>query len=406
MRVVVTAKVKAVIPDPQPLVSFLRVFRDSTQYVIDEIWWMDHIPSIKELHQRFYRVLRSQGFRAHHCHKIERRAREIIKAVKRNKGSKPVLRKLTARLDHYDYRLDLNSKVLKVAVLNDEWVELKLHWYRYLDKYLNDSWRLGEVLVSYRDGDVWVYLSFEKEVELRRPEHVIGVDVNFDNITFTVLDLNGSLVSMGVIPFNGLRRALRHKVITEKLQRKYFKRWRHVKGVKEAIKRHGRRARNILTDSCHYVSRRLVEVTKEHSALVVLEDLNKLRMCANGSRKFNKKLSLWAYRRLHSYIHYKALTEGLPVVYVDPRGTSKASPVEGELVFINYKWIKLPSGHVVTRDLVASWNLALRGLKLLTRDVGLRGCVEAPNAPNQMQPQEGMREKPVPVTKTPQVTKR
>ena len=94
------------------------------------------------------------------------------------------------------------------------------------------------------------------------------------------------------------------------------------------------------------------------------------------------------------------------MVYVDPRGTSKASPVGGEPVFINYKWIKLPTRHIATRDLVASWNLALRGLRLLTRDVGLRGCVEAPKAPDQMQPQEGMREKPVPVTKTLLVTKR
>jgi len=100
VRVVVTAKVKAVTSDPQPLVPFLRAFRDWTQYVIDEIWGLEHAPSIKELHQRFYRVLRSQGFRAHHCHKIERRAREVVKATKRNKGSKPVLRKLTARLDY------------------------------------------------------------------------------------------------------------------------------------------------------------------------------------------------------------------------------------------------------------------------------------------------------------------
>jgi len=212
MRVVVTAKVKAVTPDSQPLVSFLRAFRDWTQYVVDEILKMEHIPSIKELHQRFYRVLRGQGFRAHHCHKIERRAREVVKATKENKGSKPILRKLTARLDRWDYKLDFNSKMLKVAVLNDEWVELRLQWYRYLDKYLNDSWRLGEVLVSYRDGDVWVYLTFEKEVKPRRPEHVIGIDVNFDNITYTILDLNGNLVSMGTISFSGLKRAIVRRV--------------------------------------------------------------------------------------------------------------------------------------------------------------------------------------------------
>jgi len=289
--------------------------------------------------------------------------------------------------------------MLRIAVLNEEWVELKLQWYSYLDKFFNGEWKLGGILVSYRDGDVWVYLTFEKEVQLGELKAVMGVDVNFDNITYTVVDLNGNLISMGVISFNGLRRALVHKIIAEKIQRKYSKKWRNVKGIKEAIKKHGRRTRNILTDSCHYVSRRLVEVAKEYSALIVLEDLNKLRTRANGSGEFNKKLALWTYRRIHSYIHHKALIEGLPVAYVDPRGTSKTSPVGRELEFINYRWVKLPTGHVVTRDLVASWNLALRGLNSLTRDVGARGHVEPLNVPDQMQSQEGMREKPVQVSK-------
>ena len=122
---------------------------------------------MKELHRRFYKLLREQGFRAHHCHKIERRAREVVKATKKNNGSKPVLRKLTARLDYQDYRLDLNNKVLRVAVLDNEWNELKLQWYDYLNKYFNGEWELKEILVSYKNGEVWVYLTFEKEATLR-----------------------------------------------------------------------------------------------------------------------------------------------------------------------------------------------------------------------------------------------
>ena len=58
MRVLATAKVKAVAPNPQPLLSFLKAYRDWTQYVIDRIWELDHAPSMKELHHRFYRLLR------------------------------------------------------------------------------------------------------------------------------------------------------------------------------------------------------------------------------------------------------------------------------------------------------------------------------------------------------------
>ena len=375
---------------------FLRAYRDWTQYVVNEIWNLNHIPSIKKLHCRFYKVLRKQGFRAHQCHKIERRAREIVKATKRNKGSKPVLRKLTARLDYEDYRLDLSNMILRVAVLNNEWVELKLQWYCYLDKYFNSSWRLKEILVSYRDGAIRVYFTFEKEVKPKEPRTVMGIDINFNNITYTIIDAVGNLITMGTIPFNGLKRALAHKIIVEKIQRKYSRKWRYVRGIREAIRRHGRRTKNILADSCHYVSRRIVGIAKEYNALIVLEDLGKLRYRANGSRRFNKKLALWAYHRIQGYIHYKALIEGLPVMHANPKRTSRTSPIGGKLVFIDYRWVKLPSGHITTRDIVASWNLALRGLKLLTRDVGLRGSMEAPKAPDGDEAPNPMKGKPVP----------
>ncbi len=249
--------------------------------------------------------------------------------------------------------------------------------------------------MSYSSNEVWIYFTFEKEVKLRKPEAVMGIDINFDNITYTIVDISGNLISMGTISFNGLKRALAHKIIAEKIQRKYPRKWRHVKRIREAIKKHGKRARNILMDSCHFISRGIVGIAKEYNAVIVLEDLNMLKTKANGSRRFNKKLSLWAYHRIQSYIHYKALTEGIQVMYVNPKGTSKTSPLGDELVFINYKWVKLPNGHIVTRDIIASWNLALRGLNLLTRDVGSRGSMETLKAPDQMQPQEGMKGKPV-----------
>jgi len=408
MRVKVTARVKAVTPDPShyyKLLQFLRAYRDWIQYVIDQIWNLDHIPSMKELHYRFYRILRERGFRAHHCHKIERRAREVVKATKKNKGSKPILRKLTARLDYQDYRLDIKNKTLRVVVLNNEWIELKLLWYDYLNKYFNGEWKLKEILVSYKSEEMWVYLTFEKEVILRKPRTIMGVDINFNNITYTIIDKDGKLVSMGIIPFNGLKRALTHKIISEKIQKKYPKKWRFVKGIRESIKRHSRRAKNILLDSCHFISRKVVEIAKEYNAMIVLENLNKLRERANGTKKFNKKLSLWTYCRIQSYIYYKALIDGIKVVYTNPRGTSKTSPLGGKLTFINYRWVKLPSGVITTRDVVASWNLGLKGLKSLTRDVGSRGFVETLKAPDQMQTQEGMKEKPVQVPVVSKISK-
>lgn len=125
-----------------------------------------------------------------------------------------------------------------------------------------------------------------------------------------------------------------------------------------------KRARNILNDSCHLIAKSIVEIVKEYNAVIVLEDLRRMRDRVNGNNRFSWKMYLWAYRRIQNYIHYKALLEGVPVVYVSPRGTSKTSPIGGRLIFINYRWVKLPNGIITTRDVVASWNLALGYLQM------------------------------------------
>ena len=363
MRVRATASTLVVAPEGGEalLVEFLKTYRDAVQLVVNEVWKQDKVPSIKKLHTMFYSKLRARGLRAHHVSEIYKRAKEVVEATKKNKGSKPVLKRLTARISTYDYKVDFNAKTLRVAVLNDRWVELKLKWYGYLDKYLDGSWRLGEIQVSYRDGRIYVYLTFSKEVQLREPKTIMGVDINFNNITYTIVDLNGNLVSMGVILFRGLSKALHLKKLAEKLQKKYPRSWRFLRWVREIRARWLRRARNILLDSSHYIAKKIVEIAKEYSATVVLEDLEKLRERANGDM-FSWELQLWCYRRVQSFVEYKALVEDIKVVYVDPRRTSKTSPNGKPLVFINYRFVKL--GDVpTTRDVIASWNLALRGLK-------------------------------------------
>ncbi|WP_244372419.1 IS200/IS605 family accessory protein TnpB-related protein [Staphylothermus marinus] len=366
MRVYATVKIRAVAPNPSlhhKLYLFLRSYCDWTQYIIDNIWFEDKIPSMKKLHDKFYGLLRSMGFRAHHCHKIERRAKEIVKSVKKNRGRKPVLRKLTARIDYEDYRLDLRSKTLKIAVLDNEWIVLKLKWYSYINKYISDDWKLKEILVSFRNNNIWIYLVFEREVVFRKPRTVMGVDINFDNITYTILDMNGRLVSMGIIPFKGLRRALHYKKLAEKLQKRYPRNWRYVKWVRNVRARWLGRAKNILRDTSHYIAKKIVGIADEHNSVIVLEDLKNIKSNNKGKR-FNWRINFWTYRRIQEYIYYKALIKNIPVAFIDPKYSSKKSPIGDRLIFINYRYVRLPNGFIVTRDIIASWNLALRYLRM------------------------------------------
>jgi putative transposase len=364
VRATVTARVEAVTPkgDEGLLVEFLRVYRDSIQLVIDEIWGLDETPSWTELHNMFYSRLIGMGFRAHHVSEIYKRAKEVVESTRENNGSKPILKKLTARIHTLDYRLDLDKKTLRVAVLRDKWVELKLEWYSYLDKYLDGSWKPGEILLSYRYGRIYVYITLHKDIVPREPRVVMGVDLNFNNITYTILDLNSELVSMGVIPFKGLKRALHLRKLAEDLQRRHPRNWRFLKWARRIRARWLNKARNILVDTAHRVSKKLVEVAREYNAIIVFEDLEEIKRNNNGGKRLSWMKPLWCYRRIQEYTEYKALIDGIRTVYVNPAKTSKKSPNNRKIKFINYRFVEL-GDTVTSRDVVASWNLALKGLK-------------------------------------------
>jgi len=190
----------------------------------------------------------------------------------------------------------------------------------------------------------------------------VGVDLNFNNITYTILDLNSELVSIGVIPFKGLKRALHLRKLAEDLQRKHPRNWRFLKWARRVRARWLSKAKNILVDTAHHVSKKLVEVAREYNAVIVFEDLEKIKENNNGGKRFSWMKPLWCYRRIQEYTEYKALLEGIKTIYVNPAKTSRKPPNGKKIKFINYRFVQL--GETITsRDVVASWNLALRGLK-------------------------------------------
>lgn len=74
----------------------------------------------------FYSRLVSLGFRAHHAKEVYVYAKSLVELARSSSGRKQVLRKLTARLDRYDYRLDLESGVLVLKLHSNYEVKLKL----------------------------------------------------------------------------------------------------------------------------------------------------------------------------------------------------------------------------------------------------------------------------------------
>jgi len=72
------------------------------------------------VHQLFYKLLRNQGFRAHQAKQIYKYALSITKSAKRNGGRKPLLKKLSVRLDKYDAKVDLENQLVIVKLRSRE----------------------------------------------------------------------------------------------------------------------------------------------------------------------------------------------------------------------------------------------------------------------------------------------
>ncbi len=79
---------------PAELREELYMTRRATQYIIDALWELDTLPTINQVHQMFYNMLREQGFRAHQVKQIYKYALSLVKSAKKNNGKKPVLKRL------------------------------------------------------------------------------------------------------------------------------------------------------------------------------------------------------------------------------------------------------------------------------------------------------------------------
>jgi putative transposase len=95
--------------------------------------------------------------------------------------------------------------------------------------------------------------------------------------------------------------------------------------------------------------------------------LKGIRGRINYGRILNRRLHSWNFRKLQLYIEYKAKLEGLPVMYVDTRGTSTLCPICcGKLASNEHREMKCPKcGYEGDRNVTACLNiLKMRGAPL------------------------------------------
>ena len=131
------------------------------------------------------------------------------------------------------------------------------------------------------------------------------------------------------------------------------------------------------------IAKRIVKEAKLQSCKIVLEDLTGIRKNKKHTKSFNGALNSWSFYQLKQFIEYKAKLQGVEVVYIDPRYTSKMCSKCGNLGDRKGKSFKCPlCGHVENADVNASFNIGQKHVAGVSRSPAQsaagEGCTDKP----------------------------
>ena len=140
---------------------------------------------------------------------------------------------------------------------------------------------------------------------------------------------------------------------------------------KSIAEKYGVKEREKVKQILHHASKAIVEQAKQSQYGIVMERLTGMRRLyrkGNGQgRGYRARMNSWSYGELQRQIEYKARWEGLPVIYVNPAGTSrKCSMCGSRMARIpeENRLLTCPGcGFTVDRDVNAAKNVLARGLR-------------------------------------------
>jgi putative transposase len=343
----VVCKLKPTDEEREKLLRTVQAFKDACNH-ISKVAFDKRVFNPVALHHLVYRETRAKfGLPAN----LAIRARDrVAKAYKQRRDKLLRFDRSSLDLDARLFRLiDKPDGVCASISTVQKRVKPPLAVGEHQRKLLRGA-KPTHAVLTYKNGCFYLHLIVERKVPEPNGSNPVGVDVGMNNL---------------LVASNGFR--AEGKSIAKR--REHFRRLRsslQAKGTKSAkrrLKRLGGREKRWANTVLHQVSKRFVDSLKPGD-IVVLEDLNGIRNRVKLRKSRRAGFHSWAFARLQSYIRYKALERGIPVISVDARNTSITCPRCGHAHRNNRRSQSLfrcmNCGFQHNADWVASLNLARR----------------------------------------------
>lgn len=179
--------------------------------------------------------------------------------------------------------------------------------------------RQGESDLVFRDDMWFVYTTVNvEEPPLGEPTDWLGVDMGIVNLA---TDSDGTNYSGDAIARTSRIYAHRRRNLQRKQTKSAKRKLRHIKRGQSRFQ----------SNTNHIVSKHIVAIAKGTQRGIALEDLTGIRERTEQRlrRKQRARHANWSFFQLRSFLDYKAQLAGVPLVFVDPRNTSRECPVCG-----------------------------------------------------------------------------
>lgn len=212
----------------------------------------------------------------------------------------------------------------------------------------------GEADLVYKKGKFYLFQTVDvPEGDIEDVEEFIGCDFGITDIVVTSDGVKHSADGLNKY------REYRQKVRTS-VQRK------GTRNSKKLLKRLSGKERTHAQIINHTIAKSIIVSAKESGKGVAIEDLTNIRFTSkHRNKKFKTKLHKWSFRQLRSFLEYKGLLYGVPVVIVNPRYTSRTCNVCKHLGKRTNKRFKCNNcGNDIDADVNASLNIATIGASI------------------------------------------
>lgn len=269
---------------------------------------------------------------------------KVVDSYKLDKKTKRFFRLLGA-ITYDDRILSYNDKIASIWSVNGR---LKIPFVCHNTNYLPHI--KGEADLIVRGGKFYLFQTVEiPEDNVRDVEEFIGVDFGMVNLATTSNDLSYSGKDVNRV----MQRTTRIKSILQK---------KNSKSAKKHLKKLSGTERRFKRQTNHVISKRIVSLAKDTNKGIALEDLKGFK--ATVRREQREKFTKWAFNELGEFITYKAKLAGVPVIFIDPRDTSKTCNKCGYISRNNRrsqsKFICRQCGFSLNADLNGAMNIASR----------------------------------------------